>query len=274
MTNQLIKKIKRQIVLTAHSAQEGHIPSAYSILDLICGMLHIGGDLSVADIMIGLWKYKLTYDPKRPKWEGRDRFILSKGHASLALYAVLAEKGYFPIEKLDSFCRYNSDIGGHPDCNKIPGVEASTGSLGHGFPMAVGIALGSKIRKFNNRIFCLIGDGECNEGTVWESAMLASHHQLSNLCCIVDYNHSTDRALNLGDIGAKFRSFGWEVLMISGHDHKEINHALSNISPLKPLAIIAQTTKGKGVKCMENEPAWHHRSVNDEELSSIIEELA
>lgn len=258
MSDPFLQKMKRRIILAAHSAAEGHIPSAFSILDLIWV----------------LYDKTMHIDPSLPNDPTSDRFVLSKGHASLALYAVLAEKGFFPLKQLDTFCKYDSTLGGHPDCNKVPGVEASTGSLGHGFPMAVGIALGSRIRRINNRIFCLIGDGECNEGTIWESALLAAHHQLSNLCCIVDYNHSTDRALELGDLAAKFRSFGWDVHTIPGHDHEEICRALNRRTTSQPMAIIAATTKGYGVKRMENEPAWHHRALNDEELKSIIEELS
>lgn len=258
MTDTCIKKMKLQIVLASKSAGEGHVPSAFSILDLLWV----------------LYDQVMKFDANRPNELAMDRFVLSKGHASLALYAVLAEKGFFSPENLDTFCKYDSKLGGHPDCNKVQGIEASTGSLGHGFPMAVGIALGSKIRQFENRIFCLIGDGECNEGTIWESALLAAHHQLSNLCCIVDYNHSTDRALELGDLAGKFMSFGWDVLTINGHDHEEIYRALTHRHQHRPLVIIAETTKGHGVRRMENEPAWHHRSPNAEELKGIIEELS
>ncbi len=258
MSGALLKKLKRQILLAAHSAGEGHIPSAYSVLDLLWV----------------LYDRVMKVDPVRPNDPTLDRFILSKGHASLGLYAVLAEKGFFPSSSLETFCAYESKLGGHPDCNKVPGVEASTGSLGHGFPMAVGIALGSRVRRFDNRIFCLIGDGECNEGTVWEAALLAAHHQLGNLCCIVDYNHSTDRALQIGDVVAKFRSFGWEALAIPGHDHEQIHRALTNRHPMHPAAVVAETIKGHGVKCMENEPAWHHRAPNDQELKEILEELS
>ncbi|WP_347988030.1 transketolase [Methylomonas sp. AM2-LC] len=258
MPEKLIKKMKRQIVHAAYLAGEGHVASAFSILDLLWV----------------LYDKVMSFDATRPDEIYLDHFVLSKGHASLALYAVLAEKGILADDSLNNFCQYDGKLGGHPDCNKILGVEASTGSLGHGLPIAVGMALGSKISQFNNRIFCLIGDGECNEGTIWESSLLAAHHQLSNLCCIVDYNHSTDRALDLNDLAGKFKSFGWEVLSIPGHDHQEIFHALSHRHPHRPLAIIAETIKGYGIKSMENEPAWHHRSPNAEELNSMIKELS
>jgi len=257
MSDALIRRMKRQIIKAAHSAGEGHVPSAYSVLDLIWV----------------LYNRVMRIDPKHPNDLTMDRFILSKGHASLALYSVLTEKGYFPHEYFNTFCKYDAPMAGHPDCNKVPGVEASTGSLGHGLPMAVGIAMGSKIRRITNRIFCLVGDGECNEGTIWEAALLAAHHKLSNLCCIIDYNHSTDRALQMGDLAAKFKSFGWEAITIDGHNHDEIYRALSYIHNNKPLVVIAETIKGKGVKCMENEPAWHHRAPNNEELKAILEEL-
>jgi transketolase len=253
-----LTKLKRLIVQASSSAGEGHIPSALSILDLIWV----------------LYDQVLKIDPNRSNDPVMDRFVLSKGHASLALYAVLAEKGFFSADEFLTFCSYEGKLGGHPDCNKVPGAEASTGSLGHGLPMAVGMALGSKIKLIENRVYCLVGDGECNEGTIWESALLAAHHQLFNLCCIVDYNHSTDRALKVGDIVAKFKTFGWEAVVIDGHDHEQIYRALNHFHPDRPLAIIAETIKGNGIKRMENEPAWHHRSPNDEELKDILEELS
>lgn len=256
--SKLIKKIKRRILNASHNANEGHIPSAFSILDLVWV----------------LYDRVLNFDPCLPNDINLDRFILSKGHASLALYCVLAEKNFFPKEKLTSFCCYGSVLGGHPDANKVPGVTASTGSLGHGLPIALGIALASKINSASNRIFCLVGDGECNEGTIWEAALLASHHKLSQLCCIVDFNHSTDRALDLGDLAGKFKSFGWDVLVIDGHNHSEIYRALSYKSDDLPVAIIAKTIKGFGIKEMENNPAWHHRSPNSKELEIFLKELA
>lgn len=244
---QIINRLKKEIIQMAYQAQEGHVPSAFSILDI-------------------LW---VLYDRVLRK---KDYFILSKGHGCLGLYAVLAEKGFFPKNWLANFGRFNSHLGGHPDCNQVPGVEASTGSLGHGLPMAVGVALGLKIKKRQNKVYCLIGDGEANEGSIWEAVMLGAHHRLNNLVCIVDDNHSTDRALNLGDLGEKFSSFGWLVKEINGHNHQEIYKALKPAN--KPLAIIAETIKGYGVKEMENNPAWHHRSPTKEEMERILKELA
>ncbi|MEK7069969.1 MAG: transketolase, partial [Patescibacteria group bacterium] len=224
-----MKKLKKIIVTASSKSGEGHIPSAFSVLD----------------ILWVLYDKVLKFNPKNPSDQKRDIFILSKGHASLGLYAVLAEKGFFPLSELENFGKFDSILGGHPDRNKVPGVEASTGSLGHGFPISIGVALGLKIKRSTSKVFVLIGDGECNEGTVWESALLASHHKLSNLYCVVDYNHSTDRALDMGDLAEKFKSFGWDACAINGHDHAEIYNALIKSSD-KPKAIIANTVKGYG----------------------------
>ena len=186
---------------------------------------------------------------------------------------ILAKKGFFPVSELENFGKLSCILGGHPDRNKVPGVETSTGSLGHGFPISVGIALGLKIRKLDSKVFTIIGDGEANEGTIWESALLAAHHGLSNLCCVLDYNHSTDRALKVGDLAAKFRAFGWDSFPINGHDHGEIYEALIKEHSFKPMAIIAETVKGQGCKMMENNPAWHHRGPSDKELKEILAEL-
>lgn len=237
--------------------QEGHIPAAFSILDILWVLydrvLHITPDKQ--------------NDPKR------NRFILSKGHASIGLYVILAEKGFISQKTLKSFGTFDSCLGGHPDRTKVPGVEASTGSLGHGLPMAVGLALGAKIKKQSSKVYVIVGDGECNEGTIWESAMLAAHHKLNNLYCIVDHNHSGDLALNHGDIRKKFEAFGWQAVSIHGHDQKEIYKALTQKSTVKPVAIIAETIKGNGCKIMENNPEWTHKYPNPAELEKILKEL-
>lgn len=252
-----LKKLAEKIITTAANTGEGHIPSA----------------LSVLDILWVLYDKVLRIYPHDPNHPDRDRFILSKGHASLGLYVVLAEKGFFDRSLIGTFAKYNSILGGHPDRNKVPGVEASTGSLGHGFPMGVGIALALKIKKSHSKVFTLIGDGECNEGSVWESALLAAHHGLNNLVCIVDYNHSTDRALRLGDLSAKFEAFGWASREIDGHEHEQIYNALYNASQDKPLVVIANTVKGKRCRIMENNPAWHHKSPKKDELTEILKNL-
>lgn len=254
----VINRLKREIVLATMHVGEGHIPSAFSILD----------------ILWMLYDRIMNIDPKVLRSDDRDRFILSKGHGVLALYAVLAEKKFFPKSELKRFAAFDSPLGGHPDWNKVPGVEASTGTLGHGLPMGIGMAMGMRIKKLNPRVFVLIGDGECNEGSIWESALLASHLHLSNLTCIVDYNHSTDRALLLGDIDEKFKSFGWTSIKINGHDCNEIYKALTGPTSDRPKLIVAETIKGFGCKRMENNPAWHHGAPTREELPAILEELS
>lgn len=253
----MMKELRRTIISMATNAGEGHIPSALSILD----------------VLWVLYDRVLRIDASNPQSQVRDRFILSKGHASLGLYAILAKKGFFPCSELDNFGKYKGLLGGHPDRNKVPGVETSTGSLGHGFPVSVGIALGLKIRKIDSKVFVLIGDGEANEGSIWESALLAAHHNLSNLCCIVDYNHSTDRALKLGDMVSKFKAFGWASFSINGHDHEAIYSALSCSHSSGPLAVVAETIKGFGCSIMENNPEWHHKSPRKEDLTTILEQL-
>ena len=253
----IVDKLRVEIIKVAANAGEGHIPSALSVLDIIWI----------------LYDRILNTSHLAPNRPDRDRFILSKGHASLGLYAVLAEKGFFEKSLMYTFGKYDSILGGHPDRNKIPGVEASTGSLGHGFPMSVGIALALKIKKSSSRVFTIIGDGECNEGTVWEAALLTSHHNLNNLTCIIDYNHSTDRTLSVDCLAKKFEGFGWLSQEIDGHDHRQIYNVLNNTPLTRPLAIIANTIKGKGCSMMENNPAWHHRLPSKEELKQILEDL-
>ncbi len=253
-----IQDMKKKILEMSYNSREGHIASSFSILDILWVLYN--------DI--------LNYNIKNTKDPNRDMFILSKGHASLGLYVILAEKGFFKRELLDTFCKYNSILGGHPNRIKTPGVEASTGSLGHGMPIATGIALGFKIQNKKQKVFTLIGDGECNEGTIWESALLARQHKLDNLCCIVDNNLSTERALSINNIAEKFKSFGWKCLTIDGHNHKEIKKALKTKTVGKPLVIIANTTKGFGLKIMENNPEWHHKSPNKDEFEMLSKELS
>ena len=253
-----LNALRQKILEVASVTKEGHVPSAFSILD----------------ILWVLYDRVLRVDPKTKQDPGRDIFILSKGHAALGLYAILAQKGFFPVAELDAFCTRDGILGGHPHRTKVPGVEASTGSLGHGLPMAVGIGLAQRILKKDKRIFCLIGDGESNEGSVWEAAAIASHHNLSNLCCIVDYNHSTDAALKMGSIAEKFTSFGWAVREVDGHNQDEVYGVLSDASADRPVCVVANTTKGYGSPVMEQFPAmWHHRSPTAEELPEMISAL-
>ena len=236
------KKIIKRIIDICHSSNEGHIPSSLSILD----------------ILIVLYRqFEIE----------KNHFILSKGHASLGLYAVMEHFGFLE-EPLDNFCKFNSKLGGHPS-NKINNIECSTGSLGHGLPIGIGMALAEKILKTNKKTYVIIGDGESNEGTIWESSLLASHHKLNNLYCILDYNHSNDRALMLGNIKNKMMSFGWHCLEIDGHNQEEIYESLLTKSD-KPIFIVANTIKGKGCSIMENNPEWHHKTPSHDEYKKII----
>lgn len=255
----VLKRLRRQVVLATLAANEGHIPSSFCVLE----------------ILWALYDRVLRLDPANPADEGRDRFVLSKGHASLALYAVLAEKGFFPSSELAGFATAGSRLGGHPDLRKVPGVEASTGSLGHGFPMAVGMAMALKRRSSSSRVFVLVGDGECNEGTVWEAALLASRERLDNLTLVVDQNHSTDAATPLGDLVAKMRAFGWDASAVDGHDLDALQAALSASTAGSPRAVVAETVRGFGCRRIEAEPgAWHHGAPGPADLAAILEELA
>jgi transketolase len=240
---------------------EGHIPSCFSVVE----------------ILAELYGNTLKYRKDDPKWEDRDYFILSKGHASLALYAVLAEVGFISAAELLDFAKYESRLGGHPDRNKVPGIEASTGSLGHGFPFAAGIALGLKIKHKSNLVYVLIGDGEANEGTIWETAMVSAHRRLDNLIGILDDNQSTGRCLPLTDVAKKWDAFGWKVHEIDGHNNMEIRTVFQSIvrdKPTGPVMIVAHTIKGKGSGLLENNSfAWHHKSPSAAELDIIMREL-
>jgi transketolase len=240
------KKIIKRIIDISHKSKEGHIGSSLSVLNILY----------------------VLYDKILKNSD--HHFILSKGHASLGLYAILEHFGLLD-QDLDNFCEYESMLGGHPS-NRVKNIEASTGSLGHGLPMGVGIALGEKIKNNDNKVFVIIGDGESNEGTNWESALLASHHKLNNLYCIMDYNRSNDRALKIDDVIKKFTSFNWECIEVDGHNNEEIYEALSSNSD-KPIFILCNTIKGKGCSIMENNPEWHHKSPNDDEYKKIITEL-
>ena len=257
MNSKKIKDMKRKILEIAYETHEGHIPSAFSILD----------------ILYVLYESILNIDPKNPNKEDRDYLIVSKGHSAIGIYTILAEKGFFLEEELGTFGKFHSKLGGHPDKNFVPGIEASTGSLGHGLPIALGIAMGLGYKNSNQRVFCVVGDGELNEGSMWEAIILAGQHKCFNLTCIVDYNHSNDRSIVWGKLEDKFREFGWNTAIIDGHNHEAIYEILNDSQTEKPLAVIANTIKGKGCKSIENNPAWHHRSPNEEELKMLIEEL-
>ena len=243
---------------------------------------HPGGALSCADILTVLYFNEMNIDELKPNDENRDRFVLSKGHASAALYATLAEKGYFPKEELITFRNISSYLQGHPDMKHTPGVDMSTGSLGQGLSVANGMALASKMDKKGYRVYCLLGDGELEEGQVWEAAMTASKYNLDNLCAIVDCNElqligKTDdiKGLNIDDIENKFNSFGFNTLRIDGNNIDSIISALMKAEQTKgmPTCIIAKTVKGKGVSFMENKPEWHGKAPSDEEFKRAIDEL-
>lgn len=244
------------------------------------GMGHIGGDFSAIDILTALYFSVLNVDPARPDWPDRDRFVLSKGHVAGALYTTLAYRGFLPLEALDTFLEPMSPLSGHPDRNKVKGVEANTGPLGHGLPIAVGIAIGAKLDKATYRTFVLTGDGELQEGSNWEAAMTAGYRGLDNLTLIIDHNglQQGDTLANTNDIeplADKFTAFGWSVRTIDGHDFEAILTTLSAapFEPGKPNCIIALTHKGMGVSFMTDNVAWHHRVPNDAETAAAMAEL-
>lgn len=241
---------------------------------------HPGGSLSAVDILTCLYFDELNVDPENPDYEERDRFVLSKGHTVPALYAVLAKKGYFPEAILKSYRKMGSILQGHPDFKKTPGIDMSTGSLGQGVSAAVGLALGAIKLAKTHRIYTLLGDGELQEGQVWEAAMFAAYHQLDNLCLIVDNNGlqldgTLKEILDLGSIDEKFRAFGLHVINVNGHDMQELKDAFREARDTKgrPTVIIAQTIKGKGVSFMENGVGWHGVAPNEEQYVKAMKEL-
>ena len=241
---------------------------------------HVGSAFSMADLLAVLYTKILKIDPDRPDWPERDRFILSKGHACAALYVVLAERGFFPVTWLDDFYQDGSRLAGHATHLGIPGVEVSTGSLGHGLPIATGMALAGKRSGNAYRVFALLSDGECDEGSIWEAALFAPHHRLDNLIVIVDYNKiqsigPVKEVLDLEPFAAKWQAFGWAVREIDGHNLEQIERVLTNVpfGPGKPTCIIAHTVKGKGVSFMENKLLWHYRAPDRDELAKALAEL-
>ena len=243
---------------------------------------HIGGAFSIADILTVLYFNEMNIDAKIPDSPDRDRLVLSKGHASAALYAVLAEKGYIDKEELKTFRNIDSNLQGHPDMNKVPGVDMTTGSLGQGLSAANGMALSSKLDSRGYRVYCILGDGELQEGQVWEAAMTAEKYQLDNLCVIVDANELqlTDstmnvKGINYNDIEQKFRAFGFQTVVIDGHNIESIIRALTiaEMTKGKPTAIICKTIKGKCVSFMENQVDWHGKAPNDKEYEMAVKEL-
>lgn len=258
------KEIRKKIIKMKYESQEGHIGSA----------------LSCADILTVLYFKTLNVDPKNPSDENRDRFILSKGHAASALYAVLAEKGFFPEKILEEYCKNGSKVAGHPTKGSILGVEASTGALGHGLPMAAGIALAGKKDNKNYKVFVLLSDGECDEGTTWESALFASHQKLDNLTVIIDYNKwqafgRTSEVLNLEPLAEKWQAFGWQAKEVDGHNFEELEKALSSVASEKekPSVVICHTIKCKGIPFLEDKLESHYHHLTKEDFENSLKEL-
>lgn len=261
------KICRRDILMMIHRAKTGHP----------------GGSLSAIDILVALYFGDvLTHDAKNPNSEDRDRFVLCKGHAAPALYAVLGEQGYFDKSEFTTLRKLNSHLQGHPDTLKCPGVEVSTGSLGQGLSICCGIAKGLKLQNRRENVLALLGDGECQEGQVWEAAMFASQNNLDNLVAIVDKNNlqidgSVNDVMSVGDLQAKFISFGWDVAQVDGHNFDELPVLLNAFKEKregKPKCIIANTIKGKGISFMEDEAGWHGKAPNDEEFEKAMAELA
>jgi len=251
-----------------------------SVLQMISGakLGHIGGDFSVTDILTTAYFGVLRVDPARPDWPDRDRFVLSKGHCAAALYTVLAKAGFFPEAALPSFMQPLSPLNGHPNRNKVPGVEANTGPLGHGLPVAVGCAVAARLSGSARRVLVVTGDGELQEGSNWEAAMAAGHRGLGNLTVVVDRNGlqqgaRTEATNRLEPLADKWRAFGWEVVELDGHDHAALLEALGRAPGEKPRAVLARTVKGKGVSFMEDGVEWHHKVPSPEQVQQALEEL-
>ena len=268
MTNEelelMAKKVRKGIIEAVYSNNSGHP----------------GGSLSIADILTVLYFKEMNIDPKNPKWEERDRLVLSKGHCSPALYSCLANRGYFPVEDLKTFRNINSYLQGHPDMKNIPGVDMTTGSLGQGLSSANGMAIAGKMEGKNYRVYCILGDGEIEEGQIWEAAMTSAKYKLDNLCVIVDNNNlqidgTIEEVMSPYPIDEKFRSFGFQIINIDGHNIREIIDALDVAKNVKekPVCIIAKTIKGKGISYMENKAEWHGKAPNEEQYKLALKEL-
>lgn len=265
----------KELEIKAYNIRKNAVTAVYS-----ASSGHPGGSLSSADLMAVLYFDEMNVDPKNPNMEDRDRFVLSKGHCSPALYGTLAEAGFFDKEELKTFRHIDSRLQGHPDMKHIPGVDMSTGSLGLGISAACGMALSAKAYKKDYRVYALLGDGEIEEGQVWEAAMYAPHYKLDNLCIFVDLNGlqidgSTAEVMNSSPLDKKFEAFGWNTLTIDGHNYEEIKKALRDARGTKgkPTAVIMKTVKGKGVSYMENSVKWHGVAPNEEEYEKAISEL-
>lgn len=278
------------------SSRVGAVPTEAPVIDTVAlaarirrhalhmtssgGSSHIGSILSMTDIVAVLYGAVLRVDPSDPAWPGRDRFILSKGHAGAGVYAALAERGFFPVETLTQHYRDGSNLSGHVSHKGIPGVELSTGSLGHGLSVGAGMAYGAKLDGRTHRVVVLLSDGECDEGSNWEAILFASHHRLSNLCAVVDYNKIQSlkpvaETLALEPFADKWRAFGWNVVEADGHDHDQLLAAFAEAARTsdRPTCVIAHTVKGKGVPFMEHSVLWHYRTARGDEFDAALEAL-
>lgn len=264
MLREAARKIRVGIIESTHAAKSGHP----------------GGSLSIADMMAYLYFSEMRIDPKNPKWEDRDRFVLSKGHCAPALYAALANRGFFPVEELTTLRKLGSRLQGHPDMTLTPGVDMSAGSLGLGISSAAGMALAGKIAGKDYRVYTIVGDGESEEGQVWEACMFASHYHLDNLCVIIDWNGlqidgPVTEVMNSTPHDKKLEAFGFHVISIDGNDFSQIEKAFAEAKTVKgkPTAIVAKTVKGKGVSFMENQVKWHGAAPNDEQYQIALNDL-
>jgi len=259
----MARTIRKDIVQMVHAAGSGHP----------------GGSLSAADIATALYFNVMNIRPQQPHWEDRDRFVLSKGHCCPVLYACLGRRGFFDVAELNTLRKFGSKLQGHPDMNKCPGVEMSAGTLGNGLGCAVGMALAGRLQGKAHKIFVLLGDGECQEGSVWEAAMCAAHHKLANLIAIVDVNRlqilgTTAQIMDVAPLADKWRSFGWKVLDVDGHDMDRVLATLDNAKRMEgPVVILAATVKGKGVSFMEDAVRWHGAAPSDKELELAVKEI-
>ena len=261
----MCRTVRSDIVTMVHQAGSGHP----------------GGSLSATELMVGLYFGDvLKVDPADPEWDGRDRFILSKGHVAPVVYSVLARKGFFPVEELRTLRKLGSRLQGHPHKQSTPGLDCSSGSLGQGLSVANGLAIGFKKQKKDNRVYCLMGDGELQEGQCWEAVMTAAQHQLDNICAMVDYNHvqldgTVDEIKAMGDLAGKWHEFGWNVIELDGHDMAQVMNAFKMASSFKgkPSVLIAHTIKGKGVSFMENDCNWHGIAPSADQLAKALAEI-
>lgn len=266
-----------QRVVLAEACREARL----TILDVIAGanLGHVGGDLSVVDILGVLYGAVLRIDPERPDWPERDRLVLSKGHAAVSLYTVLARTGFFAESELTTFAQPLSALNGHPDRGKVPGVETNCGPLGHGLPFAVGAAIAGLLAASNRRVFVILGDGELQEGSNWEAIMTAGHRRLSTLVAVVDRNRlqqgaGTETTNQLEPLDEKFRAFGWDVVVVDGHDHVALLQAFTAPAAAAPRCVIANTVKGRGVSFMEGRPEWHHKVPTADHVELARQELS